>query len=205
MTQQNVLRLDEIYQNRPIQPPPSDQEVQDLWGQARGELYGFALAMDRRGQSITAAQLRMAVALADQAVQLRTRPDLFQQGDYTLHSGGKSSYKIECDALNDREIATLAMIGSELLPPFAEVLGIPTGGVKFASAMSKYKSERGPTLICDDVVTTGRSFLDAFKNYPTAIGCSMFARGPCPAKVVPLLYLNNKEIVDKVLRGSDGE
>jgi hypothetical protein len=41
-----------------------------LWSQARGELRGFAASLDRRNAGITADQIRMAVAWADQRTEL---------------------------------------------------------------------------------------------------------------------------------------
>jgi hypothetical protein len=45
-------------------------EVRRLWPSARGELLGFANALDRSGSGITADQLRMAVLLADKQFDL---------------------------------------------------------------------------------------------------------------------------------------
>jgi len=34
--------------------------------------------------------------------------NLFQFGDFSLHSGSKSKWKIECDALTDEDVEALA-------------------------------------------------------------------------------------------------
>lgn len=86
---------------------------------------------------------------------------LFQLGDFQLHSGGKSSWKIDCDALTDSEIEALAEIGYAVLTPlrpFREVVGVPRGGLRLAAVMAKYKSSQvGSILVVDDVLTTGKS------------------------------------------------
>jgi hypothetical protein len=50
-----------------------NEQVDLLWPQARGELLGFANALERGNSGITAAQIRMAVNLADEAIKLRER------------------------------------------------------------------------------------------------------------------------------------
>lgn len=49
----------------------SDERVKSLWPQARGELWAYAKVLESRGITITAAQLRMAILLADEAVNNR--------------------------------------------------------------------------------------------------------------------------------------
>lgn len=83
--------------------------------------------------------------------------NLFQSGEFTLASGSKSYFKIEMDALKAEDWKTLAKMAVEhLLPPFAEVHGVPTGGQRFAEALEPYAKSNGPgrhRLICDDVLT----------------------------------------------------
>lgn len=86
--------------------------------------------------------------------------NLFRSGDFTLHSGGMSTWKIDCDALSDKDWDTLAIMAVEILPPFGRVIGIPKGGLKFADALRAHCTLGDPTLIADDVVTTGRSMRD---------------------------------------------
>ncbi len=122
---------------------------------------------------------------------------LFQRGEFTLHSGAKSRWRINCDALTDEDWATLAFMLSEVLPPFGEVRGIATGGTKLALAMVPYLTPVTapfgqhdlPPLIVDDVYTTGGSFITALREvqdeewqrpWPHPFGAVVFAR--CPAK-----------------------
>ena len=64
------MNLDDMFAE-PKVTKLSDDDISKLWPQARGELSGFANALDKRGAGITAAQLRMAVQLADEAYQGR--------------------------------------------------------------------------------------------------------------------------------------
>lgn len=90
---------------------------------------------------------------------------LFNLKDVTLHSGSKSDWIIDCDALTDEDLAALARLGSRMVPPFAMVEGIPRGGLRFAEAMKQYinPAHSDRILICDDVLTTGNSFKDHAK------------------------------------------
>jgi orotate phosphoribosyltransferase len=112
---------------------------------------------------------------------------LFVTGDFTLHSGAKSRWKIDCDVLTDDDWDTLAVIALERLPPFRITVGIPQGGMKFARALQRYATNRedDPILLCDDVLTTGRSFYDARNGGAEykVIGVAAFGRGYPPAWV----------------------
>ena len=46
----------------------TDEQVVEMWPQARGELLGFSRALDRNA-GITASQLRMAIWLADRGLK----------------------------------------------------------------------------------------------------------------------------------------
>lgn len=83
---------------------------------------------------------------------------LFRLGDFKLHSGQESNWIIDCQALTDNDLKCLAHLGRALVGPFGNVIGIPTGGNRFANAMQKYSSI-GPDLVVDDVYTTGISML----------------------------------------------
>ncbi len=123
--------------------------------------------------------------------------NLFQSGDFALHSGNKSSFKIECDSLTFDDWVTLAKMASEILPPFREVIGIPNGGIVFANCLKKYVT-KGKVLIVDDVLTTGNSMLelrhiltkDRSLTSDDFIGVVAFARGKCPDWIMPLFQLN---------------
>lgn len=66
------------------------------------------------------------------------RPNLFRSGEFVLHSGQPSGWKIDADALTDADLATLAAIAAERLPPFGSVEGVPNGGLRFAEALQPH-------------------------------------------------------------------
>ena len=117
---------------------------------------------------------------------------LFKTGEYKLHSGGASCWLINCEALTDKDIETLAKIISEKIE-FKEVQGIPNGGRRLASALKKYEQNTGATLIVDDVLTTGNSFTEYSKKFKgdNLVGIVLFARGKCPYWVIPIFELNS--------------
>lgn len=81
---------------------------------------------------------------------------LFQTGDFTLASGKRSTFKIECDALTDEDWSSLARLIAERSGDFSSVVGIPRGGLKLAKALEPYASQGShPRLVVDDVCTTG--------------------------------------------------
>jgi len=122
--------------------------------------------------------------------------NLFQLQETVLNSGQVSDFKIECDALTDADIECLAaIIGKNII--FRNVVGVPTGGDRIAAALKKYEKpefEYLPTLIIDDVLTTGNSMEKMkveLKNVsPDIIGVVLFARGECPDWVFPLFSMN---------------
>ena len=58
---------------------------------------------------------------------------LFTKKDWAMHSGGIAQYKIECDALTDKDMDCLAFIISQK-GQFSRVYGVPTGGSRLAKA-----------------------------------------------------------------------
>ena len=112
---------------------------------------------------------------------------LFNSGEFTLHSGAKTSFFIDCDALTDQDLDAIAAVIAYNVGPFREVHGIPRGGLRLAEAVKKHAEPneklhiRRP-LIVDDVCTTGASFEKARTelNWPTARGVCIFARGEMP-------------------------
>jgi orotate phosphoribosyltransferase len=120
--------------------------------------------------------------------------NLFQKKEITLHSGGKSFFKIECDALTDDDIETLAYIISRKYT-FYDVVGIPRGGIRIANALQKYASN-GPLLIVDDVLTTGKSMEEMRKKHSNVltIGVVLFARGKCPKWVEPIFNMWDEKV-----------
>lgn len=112
--------------------------------------------------------------------------NLFQKGDFTLHSGYKTFWKIDCDALTDEDIDTLAFVVSLSLN-FSKVVSVPTGGDRLAKALEKYcDGEDFGTIIVDDVLTTGKSMNEMREKYPDALGIVIFSRGPTPDWIEPL-------------------
>ena len=62
---------------------------------------------------------------------------LFQEGEFTGHSGGQLKWKIECDALEIDDWKCLAtMIMDFEKRPFQAAIGIPRGGVMLGSFLN---------------------------------------------------------------------
>lgn len=116
---------------------------------------------------------------------------LFRLGDYTLASGRRSAWKIDCDGLDDDDWAALARMVAEMLKdtPFSAVEGVPRGGLPFARALERYRSTSGGLLIAEDVVTTGGS-MERHRGGREAQGVVVFSRGGAPAWVRPLFVLD---------------
>lgn len=121
--------------------------------------------------------------------------NLFQRGDFVLSSGLNSALKIDCDALSDEDIETIAwMIYGSLWRDFGPVVGIPRGGTRLAKAMRKYgrPDETDCVLIVDDVWTTGQSMekkREELTSHRETIGAVIFARSEVADWVLPLLSL----------------
>lgn len=112
--------------------------------------------------------------------------NLFVAKEFIAHSGQPEKFKIECDALSDGDIDTLVMIIDEKFKnigiKFANVFGVPTGGVRIAKAFEKYLDPNSSfVLVLDDVLTTGRSMKDfrdslLIKLDKPILGCVLFDR-----------------------------
>lgn len=121
--------------------------------------------------------------------------NLFQSGNFTLHSGQESAWKIDCDALTDADLDTLAQMVAQKIR-FMAVVGVPTGGLRFAAALRKYVNHHDdhlPWLIVDDVLTTGKSMdemrasLDPSQAY---LGIVIFSRADyLPLWIKPIFQL----------------
>lgn len=136
-------------------------------------------------------------------IKARGEPmNLFQSGDFTLSSGKKSAWKLECDSLTDADIVTLAAMIRQLVGPFGSVEGVPRGGLRLAHALCEFAkpTASGSHLIVDDVLTTGASMeraLDRRKGGSLGVtlggvpyvGAVVFARGPCPSWVKALFQM----------------
>lgn len=118
---------------------------------------------------------------------------LFNTGEFRLHSGATSSFKIDCDALTDDDLATLAI---QIAARFRwrGTFGIPSGGTRFAHALARFNVPCSdlPRLIVDDVYTTGSSMaVERYRHHlpetPPAIGVVIFARSE-PADWVHAIF-----------------
>lgn len=138
---------------------------------------------------------------------------LFQWGHFNLHSGEKTWWRIDCDALSDSEIALFAKLIIDKTPTFNSVVGVdshPGSSVhKLKQEADKYSSPfvnndgKQRILIVDDVITTGSSMNQARSNLllqashlsekykPIIYGAVIFARGEYPDWVRPVFRLNN--------------
>lgn len=114
---------------------------------------------------------------------------LFKHGEFTLHSGDKADFLIDCNALDERDIDSLAAFIAPRIKPFSEVIGIPRGGERLALAMRPYRSATGGLLIVDDVLTTGGSMEKARGEREDVQGVVIFARGPYPTWVRPIFVI----------------
>lgn len=117
-------------------------------------------------------------------------PSLFQLGDFTLNSGARSKWKLECDSLTADDWRALAEMVRQLVGPFSSVEGVPRGGLMLAAALKPFSGMNGPHLLVDDVLTTGGSMERAkakelatpyyTQNGANIVGAVVFARGQRP-------------------------
>ena len=116
---------------------------------------------------------------------------LFQSGDFVLHSGAKSGFKIDCDALTDDDWKTLSSLVAERVK-FGSVYLVPSGGLRFALALRDHIDHSASTiLLVDDVLTTGAS-MEAARHQISGkdiLGVVAFARGECPAWIWPIFRM----------------
>jgi len=118
---------------------------------------------------------------------------LFKFGWFASHSGFQLPWKLDCESGLDTEDweAIASLIAWKFA--FRSVYGIPKGGTALARALDKHVTPGYPVLIVDDVLTTGRSFINArasLGNPEDCIGVVVFARGVCPDWVFPILQVN---------------
>ena len=108
---------------------------------------------------------------------------LFKKQKFTSHAGIPMEWKIEMDAVSDKEWDCLAsMIMDYQKEPFSKVVGIPRGGIKLQNALQKYSKwePKHPWLVVDDVYTTGTSFREFCTTKETMFAYKwvVFARQP---------------------------
>lgn len=124
---------------------------------------------------------------------------MFKSGKFKLHSGEESDFKIDCDALTDADLFTLSEMAVKLVRPFGKVIGIPTGGERFANALSRHESSehKNHLLIVDDVLTTGISmdkvYYENVMKFKSITGIVIFNRSQKeePDWIYSLFTLNN--------------
>lgn len=119
---------------------------------------------------------------------------LFQIGNFKLHSGRQSNWKIECDALTKNDWEALALMFMEIhKEDFYVAVGVPTGGIPFAKELNRYTYRHSNTvLVVDDVWTTGGSMTEFIKNelpdHNVSRGVA-FARYPTPQNVTAIFTM----------------
>lgn len=112
--------------------------------------------------------------------------DLFVDKPFVSHAGINLLFKIECDALSDGSIDTIAAMITKKIK-FGNVYGVPSGGLRLAKALERFCTADAQTLIVDDVFTTGTSMEEARRRVgPDSIGFVIFARGECPSWIFPM-------------------
>ena len=124
---------------------------------------------------------------------------LFVQQRWTMHSGGVSDYKIECDALTPNDWHCIAFLTHKQFGPIRDVYGVPRGGVPFENALKQFVEPdvtEGLRLIVDDVLVTGASMEEARETlrWDDAVGIVVFARNIEPPWVYPLMSINWPEL-----------
>lgn len=132
------------------------------------------------------------------------KTNLIQLGDFPLHSGGHSWFKLVADKFIEENAKGLARMIRELVGLFSSVEGIPAGGLVLAAELDKHStnSKTHPHLIVDDVLTTGGSMEKAWQaayerdGKPQFIrpghyinGVVIFARGKCPPWIKAIFQL----------------
>lgn len=120
---------------------------------------------------------------------------LFQVGAFALHSGDQSTWKIDCDALRKSDWLSLGLYVRCFIVdgPFCKVIGVPTGGTKLAEILKPFEcgNPAFPTLIVDDVLTSGGSMEEARRQVEGPVkGVVVFARGECPDWVEPIFSVH---------------
>ncbi len=126
--------------------------------------------------------------------------NLFIKKRFKMHAGGMSDFKLECDALTEKDYDTLAFLISRKIS-FKKAYGVPSGGLIFAEKLNQYKDENSNNiLIAEDVVTTGKSMEDfkqklikedASLTNANIFGITAFSRGPLPFWVRSVFNLDS--------------
>lgn len=137
---------------------------------------------------------------------------LLQWGNFTLHAGGRSWWRIDCDSLTDSEINLIAKLIHERIgilrftvcPDSHPGSCVP----KLVDVMNRLYaggSAEAPILIVDDVLTTGSSMIarrsqieesmsPSYYREGGIVGAVIFARGPCPDWIMPLFQFTDMPV-----------
>jgi hypothetical protein len=128
---------------------------------------------------------------------------LFTPGPFESRSGKiLEDGKIDCDALSTVEMEWCADYIARRVK-FSGVMSVSTGGDRLEEFLRPHRLISGPTLIVDDVLTTGesmektkRDFLNegSFGLLPGGteiIGYVIFARGPLPPWIKAIFYMED--------------
>ena len=120
------------------------------------------------------------------------KKSLFIKREFKSNSGLELTWKIDCDALTDEDIETIAFIIHKRLEfSFKKAIGIPRGGLRLAKALQKYSNpESRLVLLVGDVLTTGRSMNEwrerLGKRYAWIAGVVIFARAEPDEWITPV-------------------
>lgn len=126
--------------------------------------------------------------------------NLFERGRFTSNAGLTLDFKIDCDALTDEDIETLAKIIGKSTG-FSKAISVPRGGDRLTAALVQYEDIAYDTiLIVDDVLTTGGSMErvkkqvmhDYSDEYEDIIGIVIFARNECPDWITAVFQMWDK-------------
>lgn len=102
----------------------------------------------------------------------------FSKEGFTLSSGNKCNWRLNCEFLPD-DWANYAAMVFHIVAPFGAVEGVPTGGLRFAEELSKYITPGHPrTVICDDVMTTGAQIKAQRNGRKDVVGVVLFDTSP---------------------------
>lgn len=122
----------------------------------------------------------------------------FSKTPFKLHSGGVTNFKIDCDALTDKDWESIAQLILFDCPKFGFVCGVPNGGLKLQHELSKHiTKESDIALLVDDVYTTGTSLQKMRSMIASTVpikGYVVFARNPTPDWITPI-FITGKMII----------
>lgn len=136
---------------------------------------------------------------------LAVTKSIFQSGNFIIASGTETTWRINIEELAFGDMQTLAALIAQRVPPFSDVLGVPTGGIAIAMALRPHITVGdGPLLLVDDVLTTGDSMRKMRPARPH-IGYVIFDRsqGRRPAWIGALWTLADPECFKRIYYGGD--